>query len=173
MDPLALKRRLMYADAAAILAGVALTFLVQVVLRPVPHQVWTTHVWLLVVSSPVWVVALGINKLYTARANERRSEELRHIIAAAGTGVGSVIGIAFATQYKDLSRLWVFLLFAAVSAALFAERCVARRMFTSLRRSGRITRRVVDRRHGRPCDRPAPHDAAVPGAGLPGRRVRG
>ena len=143
MDPLALKRRLMYADATAILAGVALTFLLQVVLRPVPDETWSTHAWLLVVSSPVWIVALGINKLYTARANERRSEELRHIVAAAGTGVGSVIAIAFATQYKDLSRLWVFLLFAAVSAALFAERCVARRMFTSLRRAGRITRRVV------------------------------
>ncbi len=86
---------------------------------------------------------MGMNKLYTARANERRTEEFRRIFAATGAGVGSVIAIAFASQYKELSRLWVIALFLSVSGALIIERCIARRMFLNLRRTGRINRRVV------------------------------
>ena len=86
---------------------------------------------------------MGMNKLYTARANERRTEEFRRIFAATGAGVGSVIAIAFASQYKELSRLWVVVLFLSVSGALIVERCIARRMFLNLRRTGRINRRVV------------------------------
>jgi exopolysaccharide biosynthesis polyprenyl glycosylphosphotransferase len=143
MDPLALKQRLMCADAVAMCVGVCLAFVIQDMLRPVPHSVWSTHGRLLAVSVPVWIIAMGMNKLYTARANERRTEEFRRIFAATGAGVGSVIAIAFASQYKELSRLWVIVLFLSVSGALIIERCVARRMFLNLRRTGRINRRVV------------------------------
>jgi exopolysaccharide biosynthesis polyprenyl glycosylphosphotransferase len=143
MDPLALKQRLMCADAVAICVGVCVTFLIQEMLRPVPRNVWSTHGRLLAVSVPVWIIAMGMNKLYTARANERRTEEFRRIFAATGAGVGSVIAIAFASQYKELSRLWVIALFLSVSGALIVERCIARRMFLNLRRTGRINRRVV------------------------------
>jgi exopolysaccharide biosynthesis polyprenyl glycosylphosphotransferase len=143
MDPLALKQRLMYADAVAICVGVCLAFIVQEMLRPVPRQIWSTHGRLLAVSAPVWIIAMGMNKLYTARANERRVEEFRRIFAATGVGVGSVIALAFATQYKELSRLWVIVLFLSISGALIMERSIARRMFLNLRRSGRINRRVV------------------------------
>ena len=108
-----------------------------------PRSVWSTHGRLLAVSVPVWIIAMGMNKLYTARANERRTEEFRRIFAATGAGVGSVIAIAFASQYKELSRLWVIVLFLSVSGALIVERCIARRMFLNLRRTGRINRRVV------------------------------
>ena len=143
MNPLVLKQRLMCADAVAICVGVCMTFVIQELLRPVPRHVWSTHGRLLAVSVPVWIIAMGMNKLYTARANERRSEEFRRICAATGAGVGSVIAIAFATQYKELSRLWVIGLFLCVSGALIIERCIARRMFLNLRRTGRINRRVV------------------------------
>ena len=86
---------------------------------------------------------MGMNKLYTARANERRTEEFRRIFAATGVGVGSVIAIAFASQYKDLSRLWVIALYLSVSGTLIIERSIARRKFLNLRRTGRINRRVV------------------------------
>ena len=143
MDPLALKQRLMCADAVAMCVGVCLAFVIQEMLRPVPHSVWSTHGRLLAVSLPVWIIAMGANKLYTARANERRTEEFRRIFSATGAGVGSVIAIAFASQYKELSRLWVIVLFLSVSGALIVERCIARRMFLNLRRTGRINRRVV------------------------------
>ncbi|HEX4980365.1 MAG TPA: sugar transferase, partial [Ilumatobacteraceae bacterium] len=113
------------------------------ILRPVPRDVWSTHGRLLAVSVPVWIVGMGANKLYTARANERRTEEIRRIFSATGTGVGSVIAIAFASQYKELSRLWVVVLFLSISTALVVERSIARRMFLRLRRTGRINRRVV------------------------------
>jgi exopolysaccharide biosynthesis polyprenyl glycosylphosphotransferase len=143
VDPLALKQRLMCADAVAMCLGVCLAFVSQELLRPVPRDVWSTHGRLLAVSVPVWIVAMGMNKLYTARANERRGEEIRRIFSATGAGVGSVIAIAFASQYKELSRLWVVLLFLGVSGALIVERCIARRMFLNLRRNGRLSRRVV------------------------------
>ncbi len=143
MDPLALKQRLMCADAVAVCVGVFVAFLLQEALRPVPRQVWSTHGRLLAVSVPVWIIAMGMNKLYTARANERRTEELRRIFAATGVGVGSVIAVAFLSQYKELSRLWVIVLFLSVSGALIIERTIARRMFLKLRKTGRISRRVV------------------------------
>jgi exopolysaccharide biosynthesis polyprenyl glycosylphosphotransferase len=133
----------MYADAVAMCLGVFLAFVSQAMLRPVPRDVWSTHGRLLAVSVPVWIVAMGVSKLYTARANERRAEEIRRIFSATGAGVGSVIAIAFASQYKELSRLWVVLLFLTVSGALIVERSIARRMFLNLRRTGRINRRVV------------------------------
>jgi exopolysaccharide biosynthesis polyprenyl glycosylphosphotransferase len=143
MDPLALKQRLMCADAVAICVGVVVAFVFQAMLRPVPRSVWSTHWRLLAVSVPVWIIAMGMNKLYAARANERRTEEFRRIFAATGAGVGSVIAIAFASQYKELSRLWVVVLYLSVSGALVVERCIARRVFLKLRRAGRINRRVV------------------------------
>ena len=143
LDPIALKQRLMWADAVAIAIGVCLAFVIQEILRPVPNDIWATHGRLLAVSLPVWVIAMGMNKLYTARANERRTEEFRRIFAATGAGVGSVIAIAFASQYKDLSRLWVIALYLSVSGTLIIERSIARRMFLTLRRTGRINRRVV------------------------------
>ena len=143
VDPLALKQRLMCADAIAICIGVCLAFVAQEILRPVPRDVWSTHGRLLAVSVPVWIVTMGMHKLYTARANERRGEEIRRIFSATGAGVGSVIAIAFASQYKELSRLWVVLLFLGISTALIVERSIARRMFLNLRRTGRINRRVV------------------------------
>ncbi|HWM22258.1 MAG TPA: sugar transferase [Ilumatobacteraceae bacterium] len=133
----------MFADAVAICVGVLVAFVFQAVLRPVPQSVWSTHWRLLAVSAPVWIIAMGMNKLYTARANERRTEEFRRIFAATGAGVGSVVAIAFASQYKELSRLWVVVLFLSVSGALVVERCIARRVFLKLRRAGRINRRVV------------------------------
>jgi exopolysaccharide biosynthesis polyprenyl glycosylphosphotransferase len=143
IDPHALKQRLMCADALAICVGVGVAFLLQELLRPVPHQVWSAHGRLLAVSIPMWMVAFGMNKMYTARANERRPEEFRRILAATGVGVGAIIAIAFAAQYKELSRLWVIALFLSVSGALIVERSIARRLFLKLRRAGRITRRVV------------------------------
>ena len=103
LDPLALKQRLMCADAAAICVGVIVAFVLQEILRPVPQHIWSTHGRLLAVSAPVWVIAMGMSKLYASRANERRIEEFRRIFAATGAGVGSVIVLAFATQYKELS----------------------------------------------------------------------
>jgi exopolysaccharide biosynthesis polyprenyl glycosylphosphotransferase len=143
MDPPALKQRLMCADALAMTVGICAAFLLQELLRPVPRQIWSTHGRLLVVSIPVWIIAMGMNKLYTARANERRSEELRRIFSATGAGVAAIIALAFAWQYKDLSRLWVVALFLCVSGALVVERQFARRWFLELRRSGRIRRRIV------------------------------
>jgi exopolysaccharide biosynthesis polyprenyl glycosylphosphotransferase len=143
MDPLSLKQRLMCADAVAIAVGVTIAFVLQGLLRPVPRHIWSAEGRLLVVSLPAWVVAMGMAKLYTARANERRAEETRRIISAIAVGVGTVIALAFAFQFKELSRLWVVALFACVTGALTIERHFARKIFRDLRRAGRISRRIV------------------------------
>jgi exopolysaccharide biosynthesis polyprenyl glycosylphosphotransferase len=51
--------------------------------------------------------------------------------------------IAFASQYGELSRLWVGLAAVSISGALVIERSVARRKFAQMRQNGTLVRRVA------------------------------
>ena len=102
-----------------------------------------THMMLAVLSFPIWPICLALNKVYLARAVERRTEEIRRIINASLMGVGFIVAAAFVTQFHALSRLWVLSMLAFVPICLVVERTLARRIFARLRREGRILRRVL------------------------------
>ncbi len=138
-----IKQRLMVADLTAVSVGAAAAFLLQRWFRPVPRFIWMDHLMLFVVSLPFFVVGAAWTRLYQARANERPAQEWRNIVNAVMMGMGGLVAVAFALQYKDLSRLWVVLLGSCVTLAMMVERNTARRVFTRMRADGRLSRRIV------------------------------
>lgn len=141
--PIVLRRIQMGADAAAIMIGHAIAFFLQGILRPLPFSIRLGHFALAMAVVPVWLLALGANKLYAARAVERPSEEIRRLVIASGAATAALIGLGFALKYDLLSRFMVGLVFVCVTVALVLERWIARRAFCWLRSSGRISRRVA------------------------------
>lgn len=143
IDPGTLKRRLVLADAVAVATGIALSFLIQAVVKPVPGFVMVSHLALALMLVPGFGIGAAYNKLYQARANDRPLQEARNIINAVSVGTGSLVLIAFLSQYKELSRLWIILLVVSVTACLLIERKIARTLFTRLRSESRILRRIL------------------------------
>jgi exopolysaccharide biosynthesis polyprenyl glycosylphosphotransferase len=143
VSPRSLRRGLVIADAVALLLGFIAAFVLQEVLRPVPLWIQLEHLLLTVVAVPVWLVAMGANKLYMSRVIERPSEEVQRLVASGAIGVGAMVALAFVLQYGDLSRLWIITTFVFVTVSLAIERRIARKVFAKLRQSGRISRRVA------------------------------
>ncbi len=141
--PATARNRLVMADAVAVLVGIALAFAIQRLLRPVPTWIMAEQALLLTVSLPGFIAGALFNRLYLSRANARPVEEAKNVLRAVGVGVGVVVVIAFGIQYKDLSRLWVFLIAASIAGAVIAERQLARRQFDRLRQQGRLRRRIL------------------------------
>ena len=133
----------MAADLLALAVGCALAFAIQAVVRPVPEFVASRHLTLVIISIPGFAVGAAATKLYLARANERPSQEAGNIVRTVAIGVAFMVMVAFGLQYKDLSRLWITLVALCVTGALVVERRIARRIFTRLRASGDLTRRIV------------------------------
>lgn len=141
--PATLRRLQIGADAVAIAIGYAAAFVVQGWLRPLPTSIRVAHLVLAVAIVPVWLLLLGINQLYAARAVERASEEIRRLLVSGAITTGALVAIGFVLKYDLLSRLMVGLLFVGVTTALVVERWITRRVFAWLRSSGRIRRRVA------------------------------
>jgi exopolysaccharide biosynthesis polyprenyl glycosylphosphotransferase len=138
-----LKLRLMSADLAAVLTGSLVAIVLQELVRPVPIFVLAWQLALLLCSLPLFVAGAMLARLYQARANERPEEERRNIYKAVAVYVGGHVMLAFVVQYEELSRLWVIALALCTTLALIVERGVARRIFTKLRRQGRLRRLIV------------------------------
>ncbi len=137
------KRRLMMADALAVVAGTALAFKLQLVLRPVPARTVVEELALVIVALPFFAVGAGLNRLYQARANERRAEEVVNVLKAVGLLIGGLLFGAFAVKYNEFSRLWVALMTVSVTVMLVVERSVARQIFAELRTKGAMSRRII------------------------------
>jgi exopolysaccharide biosynthesis polyprenyl glycosylphosphotransferase len=142
-SPHELRRRLLCADALAILTGLIAAFVVQELLRPVTYDIRRAHLVLAAIGAPFWYAGLSMSKSLTARAVERPAEEVRRLMAASAVGLGGMVVIGFAIKYTMLSRLWVASVFVFVTLALVIERGVARQTFRRLRSEGRIRRRVA------------------------------
>ncbi len=142
-SPSRLRHQLIAADAAAIAIGIMATFVLQAMVRPVPHWIQAEHLLLACVAAPIWMLTIGANKLYMARVVERPADELRLLLVSGTVAVGAMVAVAFALQYRDLSRLWIVSMFTLVTVALVTERRISRRVFATLRASGRINRRVA------------------------------
>lgn len=138
-----MKHLLMVADGVAFGAGILLAFELQLHFRRVPSAIVYEHVLLIIVSLPFLVVAAGVNRMYQARANDRRGDEIRNVVKTIGVAVTVILVSSFAVQYDQLSRLWVFLFAVCSTAMLIVERELARRRFAKLRLTGRLRRRIV------------------------------
>ncbi len=142
-NPQRLRRRLIASDVMAIIVGTILALVGQQIFKPVPMDIRNEELWLTVVIVPIWVLMMGANHLFLARAISRFGEEFRHLLMAGVMSTGFLVAVSFLAQYRELSRLWVGLLFVCVTASLVVSRLIARRVFSNLRRTGRISRRVI------------------------------
>ena len=143
LDPRRLRRLLIASDVLAISIGVAVATGLQHLIRPVSGEMVVEEALLALVIVPLWVLIMGANHLFTARAITRFGEEMQHLFIAGLLSIGVLVAAAFAMQYSVLSRLWVGLLFCCVMATLVASRIVARHVFKRLRASGRVSRPVI------------------------------
>lgn len=143
LEPSATRHRLMTADAAAAVFGVALGLSFVLAFRPMSSSTLSRHLLLTVASFPGFALGSRWCHLDRARANERRANELANIVKTSIIGTSSLVVLAFAAQMKDLSRLWVLAVAASFTLALTIERSIARRVFARLRTTGRMRRRIV------------------------------
>lgn len=143
LSPQALKRRLVAADAVAIVVAISCSFTVQAIVRPVYRTTQHHHLLLAGVGVPAWLLFMAAGKLYRARVIERPAEEFRRIVAASLLAVGAMVMVAFALKFDELSRLWTLLIVTVGITALTIERRIARALFARLRRERRIVRRIV------------------------------
>lgn len=143
VNPRRLRRLLVASDLLAIVVGVVLATALQQLIKPVERHILVDEAILALVIVPIWVLMMGANQLFLARAISRFGEELRHLLMAGLMAVGFLVAVTFVAQYSALSRLWVALLFVCVTGSLVMSRLIARRVFHRLRREGRISRPVI------------------------------
>ncbi len=143
LTPAVLRRRLMLADAGAVIIGLAAAFVAIQIVSPLTSEGIRAHALLALAGLPGFAAGAVGSRLYRSRANARRIDELSNVIKATGYGVGFIVVAAFVVQMKELSRGWVLFAALAVVTALAVERTVARGKFAELRAAGRISRRIV------------------------------
>ncbi len=95
-----------------------------------------------VLSLPVWPLLFAQQGLYQARHVARRIEEFRRLVNAVVAGVIALAGISVLLQIS-LSRGWILLAGGGVMIATAIEREGVRAYVAHLRRTGRMSRRVV------------------------------
>ena len=93
-------------------------------------------------SLPVWPLLFAQQGLYQARHVARRIEEFRRLVNAVVLGVIALAGISVLLQIH-LSRGWILMAGAAVMLTSVVERELLRAWVVRLRRTGRMSRRVV------------------------------
>ena len=142
-NPRRLRRRLIASDVVAIAVGVVAASTLQQLVNPVQRDILVDEALVALVVVPIWILMMGANQLFLARAISRFGEELRRLISAGLMSIGFLLAVLFGAQYGSLSRLWVALLFVCVTSSLAVSRLVARRVFNNLRREGRISRPVI------------------------------
>jgi exopolysaccharide biosynthesis polyprenyl glycosylphosphotransferase len=134
---------LIASDMVAITFGYVVATVIQHLVKPVSGETLRDEVLFSLFVLPIWVMMMGANNLFLARAVSRFEEELRRLLVSGLLATGFLVAVLFLAQYEDLSRLWVTLLFVCVTSALVVSRLMARRVFNKLRRDGRIRRPVV------------------------------
>ena len=142
-SPRRLRRLLIASDVVAIVVGYALAIMIQQLVNPVPDSALRAELLFALFMVPIWVLIMSANNLFLARAINRFGEELRRLTIAGLVATGFLVAVLFLAQYNQLSRLWVGLLFVCVTSTLVVSRLVARRVFNTLRRNGRIRRPVI------------------------------
>ena len=142
-NPRHLRRLLIMSDAMAIVIGIVVASMMQDLANTVRLDTVRDQVVLAVFLVPTWLLMMGANQLFLARAITRFGEELRRLVVAGAMSIGCLLAMSFVAQYGALSRLWVGLLFVCVTSSLVLSRLLARRVFARLRTSGRARRPVI------------------------------
>ncbi len=143
VSPRRLRRLLIASDVGAIIAGIVAATVIQQLLEPLPDGVLRDEALFGAIMVPIWVLMMGANHLFLARAVSQFAEEMRHLLMAGFMSISFLLAVLFISKYGQLSRLWVGLLLVCVTASLAMSRLIARRVFRGLRRTGRLRRPVI------------------------------
>src|SRR5688572_4503939 len=90
IPPARLRSWLISSDAVALVLALIVATSVQAWARPIPGYIRAQQFKLAIVALPLWLVAMGLNRLFTARALVRRSEEFRRLLSANALGTGFI-----------------------------------------------------------------------------------
>ncbi|HEY4331548.1 MAG TPA: hypothetical protein VGM78_03220, partial [Ilumatobacteraceae bacterium] len=132
----------MIADTAALVAGMAVTFLVE---RKLGHDLRTgadRYMLIGVVALLPWLGVFANQRLYNTRFIGRRIDEFRRIINACFFGAVIVTLTGYLAGVL-LPRSVLVSLFVVSTITVLIERELARRLFARLRTTGRMLRYVV------------------------------
>ncbi len=133
-----LKLIMVLADLLAVAAGMAVAISIyRSRLGPIEDAIGVA-----VLSLPVWPLLFAQQGLYQARHVARRIEEFRRLVNAVVAGVIALAGISVLLQI-NLSRGWILLAGGGVMISTVVEREGIRAYVAHLRRTGRMSRRVV------------------------------
>jgi len=142
-SPRRLRRLLITSDVVAIVVGFALATVIQQLVKPVSAATLRDEIWFAALMVPVWVLMMGANSLFLARAVSQFGEELRRLVVSSSMAVGFLVAVLFLAQYTALSRLWIGFVFVCVTSSLVGSRLLARRAFARMRHTGQIRRPVI------------------------------
>jgi len=110
----------------------------------VPTKEQQDSTWLLILLSlPVWMLAMVRYRLYQARFLSRRSQEYRRIIAACFVGTASLLLIPNIWRFFSVQRDFAFYALLFTIVALMIEREAVRHTFARARRHGHRLRPVI------------------------------
>jgi hypothetical protein len=130
IPPARLRNWLVVSDTGALMIALLVAVFAQDRVRPVPDFISTQQLRLAAFALPLWLMSMGFNRLFTARTLVRRSEEFRRLLCANLCGTGFVVALGFVIKFKELSRLWVGLMFVSATLVLTLTRSFARRVFS-------------------------------------------
>ena len=91
------------------------------------------------IAGAIW---LARGRLYSSRFITRRADEIRRIIDAVVLTAATVAVVAYSFEL-DVARAWIGITATLTIVGLSLEREVVRRYYTSLRRAGRLSRKII------------------------------
>ena len=140
ISPKLLRRRQIVADAVAVVAGVAIAG----ALIGIPKDDFSAGQTIFLSATTVfaWMLCMGMNRLYMARAVARPSEELQRI-AVAGLTATVITLLPSSLTASGVPTNWFAISFLAVAGLLVIERRFARWAFNRMRARGQLQRRVA------------------------------
>jgi len=140
--PLVAKACVMAADICAIVVGLIGAFVLTHGTNINAQGAQHALTMISLVSLPVWLVIFSRYRLYTSRFVSIRMAELGRVVHATLAGTLAMGGLAFLMK-TPVPRSWLIFCFPSVLLAVCIEREAARAVFSRVRRSGKMLRRVV------------------------------
>mgnify|MGYP006173205495 CR=1 FL=1 len=95
LTPRVLRRRLMMADAFAVVFGMVLAFAAVRLIEPLTAEGFRRHAVLAAAGLPAFAIGAVASRLHRARANARRLDELANVVKTVTFGVGTMVIVAF------------------------------------------------------------------------------
>jgi exopolysaccharide biosynthesis polyprenyl glycosylphosphotransferase len=137
-----LKAALVLADVGTIAVACTLATVLTARRSGWPSGQVEHHLWVALLTLPVWPVLFARQQMYAARFLTRLMDELRRVVHVVVLGTVTVIVLAWAAG-RWLDRTWVALFLVSALALVAAERFCIRRIFVRRRRAGYSLRDVV------------------------------